>query len=54
MKEKKIENCEQKHLPLGKFEISGFPKRQAGKVEIEIKMHIKKNSILEITAWQKD
>ena len=44
----------QKNLLLGKYEISGFPKREAGKVEIEIKMHIKKNSILEITAWQKD
>jgi len=49
-----IENCDKKNLLLGKFEISGFPKRKAGKVKIEIKMYIKSSLLLEITAWQKD
>ena len=49
-----IENCDKNNLFLGKFEISGFPKREAGKVEIEIKMYIKSSLLLEIEAWQKD
>ena len=48
------ENCDKNNLLLGKFEISGFPKRKAGDVKIEIKMYIKSSLLLEITAWQKD
>ena len=38
------------NLFLGKFEISGFPRRKAGEVKIEVKIEIKDNSILEVTA----
>ena len=49
-----IEKCDEYNLLLGKFEISGFPKRKAGDVKIEIKMYIISSLLLKITAWQKD
>ena len=47
------QNCSEKNLFLGNFEISGFPKKKAGKVEIEVKMEINHFSILKVTAWEK-
>ena len=47
-------NCDKKNLLLGYFEIIGLPKRKAGKVKIEVKIEIKENSTLEITALDID
>ena len=47
-------NCDEKNLLLGNFEIIGLPKRKAGKVKIEVKIEIKENSTLEISALDID
>ena len=48
-----IKNCSEKNLFLGKFAISGFPQKEAGKVKIEVRMEIDYFSILKVTAWEK-
>ena len=45
-------DCDIKNLLLGKFFITGLPKRKGGEVKIEVKFHIKENSILEVTATE--
>ena len=47
-------NCNLNNFLLGKFMIYGLPKRKKGEVEIEVSIHIKENSILEVTATQND
>ena len=48
-----IKNCSEKNLFLGKFAISGFPQKEAGKVKIEVRMEIDYFSILKVIAWEK-
>ena len=48
------EKCKENNLFLGKFEISGLPKKKAGEVKIQVKFEIKDNSILEVTAWEEN
>ena len=43
-------DCDIKNLLLGKFFITGLPKRKGGEVKIEVKLEIKDNSLLEVTA----
>ena len=45
-------DCDIKNLLLGKFFITGLPKRKEGDVKIEIKLEVKENSILEVTATE--
>ena len=47
-------DCNLNNFLLGKFMIYGLPKRKKGEVEIEVSIHIKENSILEVTATQND
>ena len=49
-----INNCDLNNLLLGKFRISGFPKKKAGEVQIEINIRVKENSIIEVTAFEAD
>ena len=42
------------NLFLGKFKIAGLPKKKKGGVKILVKFRINENSILEVTAWEKD
>ena len=49
-----IKDCDKNNLSLGKFVISGLPKRKEGEVKVEVKIEIKENSILEVTATEKD
>ena len=43
-------DCNKKNLFLGKFEISGFPKKKKGEVKIEVKLEVELNSILKVSA----
>ena len=45
-----IKDCDKENLLLGKFTISGLPKRKAGKSSIEIILDVYENSIYKITA----
>ena len=42
------------NLLLGKFKIVGLPRKKKGEVKILVKFRINENSILEVTAWEKD
>ena len=44
----------EKNLLLGKFKIVGLPKRKKGDVKISVKFRVNENSILEVTAWEKE
>ena len=44
----------EKNLLLGKFKIVGLPKRKKGGVKISVKFRVNENSILEVTAWEKE
>ena len=48
------DKCRDNNLFLGKFEITGLPKKKAGEVKIQVKFEIMDNSILEVTAWEED
>ena len=47
-------NCKENNLLLGKFKVTNISKKKAGEVKIKVKFQIKENSILEVTAWEKD
>ena len=42
------------NLFLGKFKLAGLPKKKKGDVKVLVKFKINENSILEVTAWEKD
>jgi len=44
----------EKNILLGKFKIVGLPKRKKGDVKISVKFRVNENSILEVTAWEKE
>ena len=48
------ENCQEKNLLLGKFLVNKLPKKKAGEVKIEVQFKINENSLLEVTAWEKE
>ena len=43
-------NCDKNNLFLGTFKISGLPKSKKGETKIKVKLEIKENLILEVTA----
>ena len=44
------DNCDKNNLFLGNFKISGLPKRKKGESKFKVKLEIKENLILEVTA----
>jgi len=42
------------NLLLGKFKLVGLPKKKQGDVKVKVKFKINENSILEVTAWEKE
>ena len=46
--------CNENNLLLGQFRVTGLPHKKAGDVKILVKIRINENSILEVTAWEKD
>ena len=47
-------NCKENNLLLGKFKVVNISKKKAGEVKIKVNFQIKDNSILEVSAWEKD